>query len=154
MSNCESSLRLPMSDVGRGPIEAAFSASAGTENPMTVEVGKDDLELPSPPKSEAHDFLTIGAAGGAGTSERDTGECEGAPEVAAASVASAEGVGVENSSLTSCALDESALGAASETEVFVDNGDPGTKASGAVDTADSVSVAELDIGSDRGGKDT
>ena len=36
---------------------------------------------------------------------------------------------------------------AAEIEVFVDSGEPGTNASGAVEAPDSVSVAELEIGS-------
>lgn len=130
-----------------GPPGADVASAPGIENPTTEDVGRalgarplgavDDE--PAGRRRDAHDLGGCLAVAG-GAAEVDAGEVTAGSSIAGAATV------VDSVSGLARSGDEDEAGA-SETEVFVDNGDPGTTGvSGAVEQAGvvvvSVAVAE------------
>ena len=139
----------------------AVGTDAGMEKPTTEEVGSLDFDEEAVASAgccrrDAHDFFTAGFGGaGAGTvagtaaSEAATvASTAGTCSVVATDASPFETSGATFASDVSSGLD-AGEGAVRDTDVFVDNGEPGTGVSGAVEQTDVVSVADEDRASAR-----
>lgn len=142
----------------------AEGTDAEMEKPTTEEVGSLDFDEEAVASAgccrrDAHDFLTagfggagagagVGAAAGTAASEAAAVSTAGTCSVVATDASPFGTSGAGFASDVSSGLD-AGEGAVRETDVFVDNGEPGTGVSGAVEQTDVVSVADEDRASAR-----